>query len=462
MIKFTAKTTKKNKEIIDNKDLLKNLGNLVGYPYNIIIPEEIENNINEFKTIFEKNNVNGKIFYAHKCNKSSAIVKECLKNNVNIDVSSFNELRDALSNGYVGEKILASGPKSKEFIWLALEHGVFISVDNYNELNQISELTNLNNKKAKLLFRINNAESNMVKKESRFGLDDSEFKKCLSLVSSNDKLELVGISMHFDTINIKEKVNGIAKCIRLINKLLEFGFNIRILDIGGGYKVNYIKNEEEYQESITKLKENVIDNKDELTWNNYSFGMRSENGTLKGVFNSYNYYDKQVKAEYLDAIFNSEINERKISDIVNDFGLELWIEPGRSLLDNVGLNVTKVNFVKEVNNKTLVGLEMKKSDLLMNEQEILVDPIVLNDNEVKGVFFVGNLCLESDFIYRRKVFVNKPEASDLVVFVNTAPYFMDFEQSNTIMHDVAKKVVVTTNQDKINYYLDDKYNPFIN
>jgi len=299
----------------------------------------------------------------------------------------------------------------------------------------------------------------MVKKESRFGLDDIELKKSIVLLSKNENLRLVGLAMHFDTVNIKEKVNGISKCIKLINKLLDLGFDIRILDIGGGYKLNYIEDEKTYFESMTILKENIINGSEELTWNNYSFGLRVENETLRGTFNSYDYFDKLVKADYLNAILNCKIDNRNIYDIINDFGLELWIEPGRSLLDNVGLNISRVNFVKEINNKTLVGLEMKKTDLVMGDQEIFVDPSVLNDNPLKGVFFVGNLCLETDFIYKRKVFVNDPKVDDLIVFFNTAPYFMDFEQSNTIMHDVAKKIVVWKGDNGYEYLLDSEYNP---
>lgn len=461
MTSFTPKLNDETKALLADKELLANIGNLVGYPYSVILPSAVGENIKKFREVFAKHNLNHKIFFAHKCNQSSAIVKECLYNGINIDVSSENELKHALENGFVGNNILATGPKNKEFLWLATLHGLTISIDSLQELETLISLTNSLDKKINILIRINGAESNMVKKNSRFGLEDKDIIKALNLLQENQRITLIGLALHFDTINIKEKVNGIKKCIRLTDKLLSYGFDIRVLDIGGGYKVNYIESQQEYLASISEIKENVLSNKEELSWNNYTYGLRSENNTLKGVFNSYDFYDTEVKEKYLNSILSSEIDGRMISEIINDFGLELWIEPGRGLLDNAGLNISKVNFIKDVDNKTLVGLEMNKNQMLMGDHEILVDPIVLNNEEKSDVFFIGNLCLENDFMFKRKVRVNNPRVDDIVVFVNTAGYYMDFEESTSIMHDRKKKVAITKEDNGFKYYLDDKYNPFI-
>ena len=386
MISFTPKLNNETRELLADKQILSDIGNMVGYPFSIIMPSAIKENIEGFRGVFEKHNMNYKIFFAHKCNKSSAIVKECLYNSINIDVSSENELKHALQNGFVGKNILATGPKNKEFIWLALEHGVTISIDSVAELESVIELSNKLNLSVNVLLRINGADSNMVKKYSRFGLDDKELLSALKLIQNNNQINLMGLALHFDTINLKEKVNGIKKCINLTNKLMSFGFDIKVLDIGGGYKLNYIESKEEYLNSISEIKENVLSNATELSWNNYTYGLRCENNTLRGTFNSYDFYDSEVKHLYLDNLLSSEIDGRQVGEILNDFGLELWIEPGRALLDNVGLNVSRVNFVKHVEGRTLVGIELNKNQMLMGDHEIFVDPIILNDNEKKEFF----------------------------------------------------------------------------
>lgn len=454
MISFTPKISSEAKEILNDKALLLKIGNDVGYPYSIIIPDKIKDNIDLFKMVFNKHKLRYKIFFAHKCNQSSEIIKECLKNGINIDVSSLNELKHALKNGFIGENILSTGPKNKDFIKCAIENNSKISIDSLNELETIIDVSNELNKKVDILIRINSTDSYMIKKSSRFGLDNEEFNKSLELLQNKSNVNLIGIAMHFDTVNIKEKIHGISRCLKIIDKLLTYGFDIRILDIGGGYKINYLDSEEEYQNSISQIKENIITNDEELVWNNYTFGLRVENNTLKGTFNSYDFYDNNVKEKYLDSILSSAINGRAISEIINDYGLELWIEPGRSLLDNVGLNISKVNFTKKIDGKTLVGIEMNKNQILMGNSEIFVDPIILNNDKICGFFMVGNLCLESDFIFKRKLFLNQPKVDDLVAFVNTAGYYMDFEESESIMHDKKKKVIIRKEENSFIYYLD--------
>ncbi len=454
MISFTPKLNDEIKEVLNNKELLLDIGENVGYPYSIILPNGVKENIDSFRSVFDNHKLNYKIFFAHKCNKSSEVIKECFKNNINIDVSSLNELKHTLENGYTGNNILATGPKNKEFIRCTIENNCIISIDSLCELETIINISNELNKIVQILIRINNADSNMVRKSSRFGLDNKELGKSLELLQINKNINLIGIAMHFDTVNIKEKVNGINRCIKIIDKLLSFGFDIKVLDIGGGYKLNYLDSKEEYQNSISKLKENIITGSEELVWNNYTFGLNVDNNTLKGNFNSYDFYDDNVKDKYLDSILSSEIDGRIISEIINDYGLELWIEPGRSLLDNVGLNISRVNFIKEVDSKTLVGIEMNKNQMLMGDNEIFIDPIILNNEDKKDFFMIGNLCLENDFIFKRKLFLNKPNIDDLVVFVNTAGYYMDFEESESIMHDKKTKVVIRKGENGLNYYID--------
>ena len=76
MISFTPKISSEAKEILNDKALLLKIGNDVGYPYSIIIPDKIKDNIDLFKMVFNKHKLRHKIFFAHKCNQSSEIIKE--------------------------------------------------------------------------------------------------------------------------------------------------------------------------------------------------------------------------------------------------------------------------------------------------------------------------------------------------------------------------------------------------
>ena len=65
-------------------------------------------------------------------------------------------------------------------------------------------------------------------------------------------------------------------------------------------------------------------------------------------------------------------------------------------------------------------------------------------------------------IYKHKIFSDfVPNENDLVIFANTAGYAMDFEQSNTIMQKVARKIIIKKVGEEFKVFLDDTYNPFI-
>ena len=474
MFKFTPKLNQETRDIIENKEKLKELANCYGSPLNILFPNVMDKNISNFKETLKKHHLSGKIYYAHKCNKSNSFLKQALQNQINVDVASLEELKSALSNGFTGDKIEATGPKNDDFIILGIRHNIIFNVDNLEEIKKINyfkEKIQTKNK-IRILLRLNgfkSEETKILNRNSRFGTPKSQLNKLIEYAQENDKnLEIIGISFHLDTVNVKEKILAIENCIEIFEEMFEKGLNPYVLDIGGGFKVNYIESQEEWDNSISELKEAILSGNNDLTWNNTSFGLRVEKGVLRGILNIHDYYNEITGNQLLDEILSSRLTKfqnREIGEILSENMIELYIEPGCSLLDGAGINIAKVNFVKEnENGDYLVGLDMKRSDLFIGEQEMFVDPILISDSKEesngKGVFFIGNLCMENDIIFKRKIFTEKiPQSGDLVVFVNTAGYFMDFEQSHTIKQKIATKIIVTFENEKINLYMDEHYEP---
>ena len=474
MFKFTPKLNQETRDIIENKEKLKELANCYGSPLNILFPNVMDKNISNFKETLKKHHLSGKIYYAHKCNKSNSFIKQALQNQINVDVASLEELKSALSNGFTGDRIEATGPKNDDFIILGIRHNIIFNVDNLEEIKKINyfkEKIQTKNK-IRILLRLNgfkSEETRIINRNSRFGTPKSQVNKLIEYAQENDKnLEIIGISFHLDTVNVKEKILAIENCIEIFEEMFEKGLNPYVLDIGGGFKVNYIESKEEWSESISELKEAILSGNNDLTWNNTSFGLRVEKGVLRGILNIHDYYNEITGNQLLDEILSSRLTKfqnREIGEILSENMIELYIEPGCSLLDGAGINIAKVNFVKEnENGDYLVGLDMKRSDLLIGEQEMFVDPILISDSKEesngKGVFFIGNLCMENDIIFKRKIFTDKiPQSGDLVVFANTAGYFMDFEQSHTIKQKIATKVVAIFENRKTIFYMDENYEP---
>lgn len=130
----------KLKEIVESKKKLFEISVLHNGAIHILMPEIMDENINEFKKTFEELGIDYDIRFAHKTNKSHALVRQAKLSKINIDVASYNELVSALSNGFVGKEISCSGPKGKRFLLLALQHNCLISIDSISELETIIEL----------------------------------------------------------------------------------------------------------------------------------------------------------------------------------------------------------------------------------------------------------------------------------------------------------------------------------
>ena len=468
MINFNAKKDEKTKKFLSQIKDLKNTLNTFSLPCNILFPENLENNIKIIEKVLQKHNLLYKVFYAHKCNKSLAIVKEASLLNVNIDVANIHELRRALISGFTGDRIEATGPKNKEFLILAIEQNVTINVDNLSELNTILELNKkINKKNINILLRISSFfENYAVERITRFGMSYEDILEALDIICRNKFLNLLGFSFHVDTVKNSEKVTAMKNALKLTTKTIEMGLSPKVIDIGGGFKVNYIDSEDEWNSSITELKQSFL-SLNSLTWNNDTFGMNIKNNTLAGTLNIYNFYNKEKEAEDLDLFLSTPIEDyqnQTVAEILTDNMITIYVEPGKALLDNLGVTISKVNFVKKIKDDLVVGLDMRRNDLVMVESEVFLDPIVVSESEKLkekvGVYFVGNLCLEGDLIYKRKIFIDQiPKEGDLVVFINTAGYFMDFNYLDNSKTQVTNKVAAVEKNNSFVFYMDDVYNP---
>jgi diaminopimelate decarboxylase len=145
---------------------------------------------------------------------------------------------------------------------------------------------------------------------------------------------------------------------------------------------------------------------------------------------------------------------------------DLYVEPGRSLLDQCGAVLATVAEVRTgVDGDVLVRLDANARDISTEEQGVQMDPILLRVPEMTGsgpagVYLLGNLCLESDLLTRRKVFLpDVPRPGDVLAFPNTAGYFMDFSAGRALMQPTARTVAVYRDGDDWRWCLDEQFWP---
>lgn len=470
-MKFVAKRNNLLDSMLENKKFIFSLTESYGSLLNIIMPQNINDNICSFNEVFAKHNIKGGIYFAHKCNKSTAIIKEMLDKGINIEVASENELKHALCSGFSYNKIEVNGPKNKNFLKLALMHDILINVDSFEELHLILKIHEDINKKTKtkILVRLTNfksGENKFLNNISKFGIDKDEIDNLLDIIVAQENvIDLKGYGFHIATAGVKEKVIAIENILEIFQKSFEKDLNPSIINIGGGYPVNYIKNEKIWNDSVLELTNEIINGGQNL-WNDSNFGLTVINNKARGYINVNTYFNKVVKGDALDELLSyksTKFQNREIGQILSDNMIKLFIEPGKSLLDNVGVNLVKVNFVKTASDgNILVGLDMNRGNYLVGNQDVLIDPILIpleeKVEENDGVFLIGNLCLEDDILFRYKLnFSQIPKAGDLIMFINSAAYLMDFKDSPTGMHNTAKKVIIFKDE-YFKSMLDEIYN----
>jgi diaminopimelate decarboxylase len=360
-----------------------------------------------------------------------------------------------------------------------LQQHILLSIDSLEELQQVIQLSAKFRKKSatNVLLRVAGFKNRQLKhqgKASRFGIKYDDIGQALDLLEDcRERLKLIGFAFHLDTVSPLEKAIAAQSCFSLFEQALEKDFEPTVLNIGGGFKLSYLARADEWSQYNSAMREAALGASAPLTWQGNTFGLVPDKGVLRGSFNSYSFYDSCAGADFLNEIISHQVEDQNglsIARFLRDNGIELWVEPGRALLDQVGLTVARVNSVRQSSqDETLVCLNMKRQDLCFIDQEMFVDPIVLyQDQSVplsqpeQPVYFAGNLCLESDLVTRHQTFLPRlPSPGDLVVFVNTAGYFMDFSASEAIMQPIARKVAVFRGNKSFGWALDENYYPWL-
>ena len=456
---------------VTDKEKVRELQNAFGSPLNLIYPQIVTENLKQFYQVFASHKIKGEVFYAQKANKSVAILKELSVTNCKIDVASEKELQQALSAGFVGARIEATGPKNRAFMGLALQHNVIINLNSPSELETMLELRDeLNTSSSTQIFirlkEFRSKQTNVIQKDAKFGFNISEAKDALKIIHTNkSNLDFIGFSFHLTTTSEKERIIAIEQSFNLTLEAIKLGLNPRGINIGGGFSINYLESRNEWNKYVSAIKDSLLDpTKPSMSWNRSGLGLWAENGKIRGAATFSDFYRPYNQFEELDRVLNANLATfGTISQFLQENMLQVFIEPGRSMLDQAGITLSKVESINtSLKNETVIFLDMNRSHINSIELEFMSDPLILQGDDTNkqkakdGVFLSGNLCLPHDFICRRKVFLPySPQPDDILAFINTAGYFMDFTESETTQHPTAPKLAIHSS----GWSLDEKYIP---
>ncbi|MEE1675971.1 diaminopimelate decarboxylase [Agarivorans aestuarii] len=305
------------------------------------------------------------ICYAVKANSNLAVLNIMARMGSGFDIVSGGELARVIEAGGDPSKVVFSGvAKTEAEITDALNHGIHcFNVESEPELDRISKVAQSLGKVAPISLRINpdidagtHPYISTGLKENKFGIAIERAQEAYAYAASLPGLKLVGVDCHIGSqlTEIAPFVEAIDKLLALIDQLAEQGIVIEHLDVGGGLGVNY---------------------------------------------------DDEVPPEPAD--YASALAER-----LGDRKLKLLFEPGRAIMANSGILVSKVEFLKMSESKNFAIVDAAMNDLLRPAlysawQRIV--PVINKPTLATASYdVVGPVCETGDFLGKDRELAIEP------------------------------------------------------
>jgi diaminopimelate decarboxylase len=354
---------------------LETLAKQVGTPFYCYSSATLVRHYNVFTSRFAGMNV--KVCYATKANSNLAVIKTLAKLGAGADVVSEGEIRLALAAGVKPADVVFSGVgKTAAEMAYALAIGIFqFNVESEPELLLLNDVALSKNTKARIAIRVNpdvdpktHAKISTGQKESKFGVPMKHalalYKKAVALKG----IDVQGVSMHIGSqlTQLEPFQQAFARLRQFVEELRVAGIPIRTVDLGGGLGIPY-------GEDIPPLPDHYAD-----------------------------------------------IAKREMAGL----NCQLIFEPGRMLVGNAGIMVTRVIYVKKSENRTFVIVDAGMNDLIrptLYDAYHAVVPVQESSAKHEPVDIVGPVCETGD-IFAEQRQMPLPKADDLLVFRSAGAY----------------------------------------
>lgn len=358
------------------------IANEVGTPFYCYSKSSLLNSYLRFENALKKADVkNYKICYAIKANFNIHLVKILKEQGCGIDAVSAGEIYRAKYLDIDPEKIVFAGVgKTRQEIEFALNEGVKeFSVESVAEMYLLNEVAISLNKKAKFSLRVNpDVDAKTIdkistgRKTDKFGVDINLAKDIYARAAKLKGLEIHGIAMHIGSqiTDIEPFNEAFLKLKDLCLELRSMGHKISNLDFGGGIGILY------KDESEQKLDELLL---------NYA---------------------------------------NLIANLTKDLDVSVTIAPGRAIIGNAGILVTKVNFIKRTELKDFLIIDAAMNDLMRpglydSYHEIL--PIVKKSGNGSKYDLAGPVCESTDILAKNRKII-EPASGDLIAICSAGAY----------------------------------------
>ncbi len=195
------------------------------------------------------------VHYAFKANFNERVLKAIQQIGFGADCVSGNEVKKAIGIGFDPGKVVFAGVgKSDREIIEGLENDIYcFNIESVQELGVINDLAVKHGKTARIAIRINpNVDAHTHHyittglEENKFGVNQWELKACVEELRKSSNLQLIGIHFHIGSqiTNLDIFKSLCVKANELSQWFEEHGFQLQILNVGGGFGVDYHKPDE--------------------------------------------------------------------------------------------------------------------------------------------------------------------------------------------------------------------------
>jgi diaminopimelate decarboxylase len=347
----------------------------VGTPLYLYSASTIERHIRVFSEAFSE--TNHIVCYSVKANGNLAVLRLMAQMGTGADIVSGGELFRALKAGISPERIVFSGVgKRTDEIRYALEAGILMfNVESADELNTLNKTAEEMSRTAPVALRVNpdvdpktHPYISTGLKKNKFGIPVTEALSLYRKAAEMDGIEVVGVDFHIGSQLTTSEPFGeaVRRLMDLVKKLEADNIPIRYIDVGGGLGIVYDKE------------------------------------------------SPPLPSNYAQTILEALGTRDKI----------LILEPGRVIVGNAGILVTRVLYKKKGPTKNFIIVDAAMNDLIRPSlyeayQEIV--PVWKNDRAEEIADVVGPICESTDFLARDQK-LPVPENGELLAVMSAGAY----------------------------------------
>lgn len=347
----------------------------VGTPFYLYSHATLRHHFVTFDKAFE--GMDHLVCFSAKANSNLAVLRLFAGLGGGLDIVSGGELFRGLKAGVQPERIVFSGVgKREDEILFALDSGILMfNVESFEELERIDRCASQRAKEAPIALRVNpdvdpgtHPYISTGLKKNKFGLNKNAVVEAYKDAAQRSHVRIVGISCH-----IGSQITEIApflealECIKdLIAALASLGITISYLDLGGGLGITY---------------------------------------------------DQESPPHPSD--YGKAVVER-----LGEVGVTLILEPGRVIVGNAGILVTRVLYTKQGEGKDFVIVDAAMNDLArpaLYDAYHAIEPVVKNRQGAVQADVVGPICESGDFLARDRR-IPQVRAGDLLAVMSAGAY----------------------------------------